>query len=283
VPLFPLSGANGASTRPRPPRSLGITITGAQGLRRAPCGVADDLAENVAAADAASRCWAHRRASAGTRNGRAHPASRPAPGPRAVDVTAGAVVWATGFRPAYPSANRRRADCRGESSTARRDADPRTVRARPRLPVPAQLALHRRRRPRCRDDRRSDRRQPRPAAARRVAADRGGGTRRAPAPARGVARGREAPTSDRRPVRRDSGGPERPPGLQRLRVPRADVLVGAGRGALRRARHRRASAERRRRRRRARLRGARRRRGRPRVRLLRAARIQRTVARPGRP
>ena len=108
VPLFPLSGANGGEDLGLDRlAALGITITGRlegfDGLRAV---FADDLTENVAAADARlvkvlRRIDAHPLAR-GTDG--AHPAPLVLPaGPRTVDLDGfGAVVWATGFRPAYP-------------------------------------------------------------------------------------------------------------------------------------------------------------------------------------
>ena len=108
VPLFPLSGANGGEDIGLDRLAgLGITITGRlerfEGLRAV---FADDLAANVAAADARlvkvlSRIDAHPLAR-GTEG--AHPAPLVLPaGPRTLDLEGfGAVLWATGFRPAYP-------------------------------------------------------------------------------------------------------------------------------------------------------------------------------------
>jgi putative flavoprotein involved in K+ transport len=108
VPLFPLSGANGGEDLGLDRlAALGITITGRlesfDGLRAV---FADDLAENVAAADARlvkvlRRIDAHPLAR-GTDG--AHPAPLVLPrGPRTVDLEGfGAVLWATGFRPEYP-------------------------------------------------------------------------------------------------------------------------------------------------------------------------------------
>ncbi len=108
VPLFPLSGANGGEDLGLDRlAALGITITGRlegfDGLRAV---FADDLTENVAAADARlvkvlRRIDAHPLAR-GTDEAHPTPLVLPA-GPRTVDLDGfGAVVWATGFRPAYP-------------------------------------------------------------------------------------------------------------------------------------------------------------------------------------
>ena len=108
VPLFPLSGANGGEDLGLDRlAALGITITGRlerfDGLRAV---FADDLAENVAAADARlvkvlRRIDAHPLAH-GTDGTHPAPLVLPA-GPRTVELGGfGAVVWATGFRPAYP-------------------------------------------------------------------------------------------------------------------------------------------------------------------------------------
>ena len=281
----------GRGPRPRSPRGPRHHDHGPpRALRRASCSVRGRSGRERRRGRRAPRQGVapHRRAPARTRDGRDSPgAARPsrraahrrARGLRRRRVGDGVPSCVS------VSASRRRArPSRRDRPAARRDAGPRAVRARPRVPVPTQLALHRRRRSRCRDDRRSGRRPPCPAAsaAARVAADRGGGARRAPAPARGVTRGGEAPASDRRPVRGDRGGPERLPGLQRLCVARAHVPLTTGRRPLRRGRHRRAAAERRRRRRSSRLRPARRPSRRPCARLLRAARIPRAAARRGR-
>ena len=108
VPLFPLSGANGGEDLGLDRlAALGITITGRlerfDGLRAV---FADDLAENVAAADARlakvlRRIDAHPLAE-GTDGTHPAPLVLPA-GPRTVELGRfGAVVWATGFRPGYP-------------------------------------------------------------------------------------------------------------------------------------------------------------------------------------
>ena len=108
VPLFPLSGANGGEDLGLDRlAALGVTITGRlerfDGFRAV---FADDLAENVAAADA--------RLAKVLRRIDAHPAAHgtdgahPEPlaltdGPRSLDLRGyGAVVWATGFRRSYP-------------------------------------------------------------------------------------------------------------------------------------------------------------------------------------
>ena len=108
VPLFPLSGANGGEDLGLDRlAAAGVAITGRlerfDGLRAV---FADDLAENVAAADA--------RLAKVVRRIDAHPlargtdAAQPAPlvlpaGRRTVDLEGfGAVVWATGFRRSYP-------------------------------------------------------------------------------------------------------------------------------------------------------------------------------------
>jgi len=108
VPLFPLSGANGGEDIGLDRlAALGITITGRlerfDGRRAV---FADDLAENVAAADARLVKMLHRidahPLARGTDGAHPRPLDLPA-GPRTLDLEAfGAVLWATGFRPAYP-------------------------------------------------------------------------------------------------------------------------------------------------------------------------------------
>jgi putative flavoprotein involved in K+ transport len=108
VPLFPLSGANGGEDLGLDRlAALGVTVTGRlehfDGRRAV---FADDLAENVAAADARlgkvlRRIDAHPLA---RRTDEAHPEPLVLPaGPRSLDLDGfGAVVWATGFRRSYP-------------------------------------------------------------------------------------------------------------------------------------------------------------------------------------
>jgi putative flavoprotein involved in K+ transport len=108
VPLFPLSGANGGEDLGLDRlAALGIALTGRlaslDGVRAA---FHDDLGENVAAADARLRKLLRRID--------AHPLARGAAaeavtdavvpaGPRTLDLRGlGAIVWATGFRRAYP-------------------------------------------------------------------------------------------------------------------------------------------------------------------------------------
>lgn len=108
VPLFPLSGANGGENLGLDRlAAAGVTVTGRlTGFDGGRAVFADDLAANVAAADARLRKLLKRID--------AHPlaegsdAEPPAdtvipPGPRTLDLRrVGAIVWATGFRRSYP-------------------------------------------------------------------------------------------------------------------------------------------------------------------------------------
>jgi putative flavoprotein involved in K+ transport len=108
VPLFPLSGANGGEDLglDRLAR-LGVAVTGRlAGFDGTRAVFADDLAANVASAEARlakllQRIDAHPLASAASPD--PPPQVIPPPGPRTLDLRrAGAIVWGTGFRRAYP-------------------------------------------------------------------------------------------------------------------------------------------------------------------------------------
>ncbi|MGZ4335488.1 MAG: NAD(P)-binding domain-containing protein [Gaiellaceae bacterium] len=108
VPVFPLSGANGGEDIGLDRlAALGVTITGRlERFSGSRAEFADDLAENVAAADARlhkllRRIDAHPLAR-GTQPDRPVDVILP-PAPRGVDLHGfGALVWATGFGRAYP-------------------------------------------------------------------------------------------------------------------------------------------------------------------------------------
>ncbi len=155
VPLFPLSGANGGEDLGLDRlAAAGVTVTGQ--LMRFDGGravFADDLDANVAAADVRLRKLLQRID--------AHPLAKGwepeplpdvnlPPAPRTIDLRRfAAIVWATGFRRSVPVAadSRRTRPARRDRAASRRDARFRSLHARARLSAPAQLALHRRRRP----------------------------------------------------------------------------------------------------------------------------------------
>jgi putative flavoprotein involved in K+ transport len=108
VPLFPLSGANGGEDLGLDRLAArGVTLTGRLlRIDGAHAVFADDLAENLASADA-RLCKLLRRIDAHPRARGTRAESLPyfvvAPGPRTLDLRSiGSVVWATGFRPAHP-------------------------------------------------------------------------------------------------------------------------------------------------------------------------------------
>ena len=108
VPLFPLSGANrGEDLGLDRLAAGGVTLTGRLlSIDGAHAVFADDLAENLASADARlrkllSRIDAHPHARG--RRAESFPDLVLPPGPRRLDLrSVGSVVWATGFRRAYP-------------------------------------------------------------------------------------------------------------------------------------------------------------------------------------
>ena len=168
VPLFPLSGANGGEDLGLDRlAAAGITVTGQlMGFDGGRAVFADDLDANVAAADARLRKLLRRID--------AHPLAdgwEPEVLPDVVLPSAqrtldlrrvGAIVWATGFRRSYPWLHVPGVlDRRGEIVQRRGGTRAlRPLHARARVSVPAQLPLHRRRRPRRRDGCASDPRAP---------------------------------------------------------------------------------------------------------------------------
>ena len=102
----------------------------------------------------------HRRPHRGHRAGAPRCSSpRPTPTPSSVDAARRSIdlaarasarsIWATGYRRTYPWLQVPVLDAHGRDPPApRRHAGPRRLRARPALPAPPQLQLHRRRRPR---------------------------------------------------------------------------------------------------------------------------------------
>jgi putative flavoprotein involved in K+ transport len=101
VPLFPLSGANGGEDLGLDRLAAnGVTITGRlSALEDRRAVFADDLAHNLAAADARLRKLVRR---LGGESDPVRDLLLP-PGPRALDLhSVGTIVWATGYRRAYP-------------------------------------------------------------------------------------------------------------------------------------------------------------------------------------
>ncbi len=164
VPLFPLSGANGGEDLGLDLlESLGVAVVGRlvriDGTRAL---FADDLAQNVAKADGRLRKLLGRIDAHPLANGTAADVLQPVAldaGPATLDVTGlGAIVWATGYRRAYPWLRvQGRSTAPATSSSAQGDSHSWPVRPRARIPVSAKLALHRRRRTRRRDPRAKDR------------------------------------------------------------------------------------------------------------------------------
>jgi putative flavoprotein involved in K+ transport len=108
LPLFPLSGANGGEDLGLDRLSaLGVTVTGQLAtLDGGRATFHDDLAEKVASADARLRKLLRRidaHPLADEAGAEPFPEAIVPAGPRAVDLHGfGAIVWATGFRRAYP-------------------------------------------------------------------------------------------------------------------------------------------------------------------------------------
>jgi putative flavoprotein involved in K+ transport len=106
VPLFPLSGANGGEDLGLDRLAQhGVTVTGRlRGFDGMQAVFADDLAENLAAADARLRKLVRRIDEyTGARGSEPVRDLRLPSGPKALDLrTVGVVLWATGYRRAYP-------------------------------------------------------------------------------------------------------------------------------------------------------------------------------------